>query len=291
MKEEVNINRQVIKTTKPKKFCFVLMPFDEEFGDVYELGIKQSCIDAGIYCERVDEQIFDGSILERIYNQISKADIIIVDVTDRNPNVFYEVGYAHALGKITILLTKNAEDIPFDLKHYPHIIYNHINKLKKELTKRVKWFAENEITSDNDLKIGIDVYLGEKNLSSEKVVYNVLRYPFALGLIIHNNTFNTYNPQDYRVGIITDKELYIDNFETIQLPDKKFLHMCPIATEILYPNLYIDLRLFLYLRSDISYGEEENITIRIFTSAGTRDFYLTLNLSKWLSSSIHNTEF
>ena len=106
-------------TTKPKKFCFILMPFDDEFKDIYELGIKQSCSDAGAYCERVDEQIYKESIIERIYNQISKADIVIADMTGRNPNVFYEVGYAHALGKTTILLTKDAADIPFDLKHYP----------------------------------------------------------------------------------------------------------------------------------------------------------------------------
>ncbi len=113
------------------------MPFDEEFDDIYQLGIKQSCEDAGAYCERVDEQIFTESILDRVYNQISKADIIVADMTNRNPNVFYEVGYAHALGKRTILLTQNAEDIPFDLKHYPHIIYNNkISRLKKDLTSR-----------------------------------------------------------------------------------------------------------------------------------------------------------
>lgn len=89
------------------------MPFDGDFDDIYKLGIKQSCIDAGAYCERVDEQIFNESILDRIYNQISKANIVIADMTNRNPNVFYEVGYAHALGKTTILLTKNSDDIPF----------------------------------------------------------------------------------------------------------------------------------------------------------------------------------
>ena len=44
-------------------------------------------------------------------------------MTGRNPNVFYETGYAHALGKHVILLTQEAKDIPFDLKHYQHIIY------------------------------------------------------------------------------------------------------------------------------------------------------------------------
>ncbi|MCH7994731.1 MAG: hypothetical protein IIB57_09840, partial [Planctomycetes bacterium] len=97
------------KTTAPKAFCFVLMPFEDSFGDVYELGIREACTQAGAYCERVDEQIFHESILDRIYNQIAKADIVIADMTGRNANVFYEVGYAHALGKRTILLTRKAE--------------------------------------------------------------------------------------------------------------------------------------------------------------------------------------
>ena|SRR5215472_7097908 len=64
----------------------------------------------------VDEQIFHGQgILERIYGQIEATDFIIADMSGQNPNVFYEVGYAHAQNKLCILLTRNASDIPFDL--------------------------------------------------------------------------------------------------------------------------------------------------------------------------------
>ena len=128
------------QSTQPKPFVFVLMPFSDSFKDIYELGIKESCHEAGAYCERVDEQFFDESILERVYNQISKAEVIISDMTGRNPNVFYETGYAHALDKRVILLTQSAEDIPFDLKHYSHIVYEgRITTLKQELTKRIEW--------------------------------------------------------------------------------------------------------------------------------------------------------
>jgi nucleoside 2-deoxyribosyltransferase len=108
--------------TAPKPFVFVLMPFHEAFNDVYELGIKSACAECGVFCQRVDEQIFDGTILARVYNQISKADLIVADMTGRNPNVFYEVGYAHALSKQVILATQNADDIPFDLKYYPRAV-------------------------------------------------------------------------------------------------------------------------------------------------------------------------
>jgi hypothetical protein len=128
------------KSTAPKPFVFVLMPFATEFNDIYTFGIKGAAEEIGAYAERLDEQIFAENILERLYNQINKADVIVADMTGRNPNVFYEVGYAHALGKIVLLLTKNTDDIPFDLKHYPHIVYGgSIVHIRSELSKRLIW--------------------------------------------------------------------------------------------------------------------------------------------------------
>lgn len=130
----------------PKPFVFVLMPFMPELNDIYQFGIKRAGEAVGAYCERVDEQIFTESIMERIVNQITKADIIVADMTGRNPNVLYEVGYANALGKPIILLSQHADDIPFDLKHYPHIIYGGSSgRLESELERRLKWFIENPV--------------------------------------------------------------------------------------------------------------------------------------------------
>jgi hypothetical protein len=111
------------------------MPFAPEFRDVYELGVKAAAASLNILAERVDDQVFhEESMLHRIYAEIDRADIIIADMTGRNANVFYEVGYAHAKGKLCILLTKTAADIPFDLKHHRHIIYGtSISTLKEKL--------------------------------------------------------------------------------------------------------------------------------------------------------------
>src|SRR5947209_4307499 len=127
-------------STQPKSFVFVLMPFDTKFNDIYKFGIKDAADDVGAYAERVDEQVFVEGILDRILNQISKADVIVADMTGRNPNVFYEVGYAHALGKVVLLLTQKAEDIPFDLKHRPHTVYGgQIETLRRELVTKLQW--------------------------------------------------------------------------------------------------------------------------------------------------------
>jgi len=116
------------------------MPFDEQFSDIYKFGIKGAAEDAGAYAERVDEQFFGEGILDRIFNQINKADVIIADMTGKNPNVFYEVGYAHALNKVVLLITQSVEDIPFDLKHRQHIVYGgKIEQLRQDLTKRIEW--------------------------------------------------------------------------------------------------------------------------------------------------------
>ena len=105
-------------STRPKAFIFVLMPFEHDFDDIYKFGIKGAADEVGAYAERLDEQIFTEGMLDRIFNQISKADVIVADMTGRNPNVFYEVGYAHSLGKIVLLVTQNSDDIP--LSHlYP----------------------------------------------------------------------------------------------------------------------------------------------------------------------------
>jgi hypothetical protein len=123
---------------------FVIMPFSDAFSDTYELGIKGACDQVGIECSRADEQIFLRSILDQIYDQIEKSDIVISEMTGRNPNVFYETGYAHGLEKPVILLTKQTDDIPFDLRQYPHVVHGgSITTLKRELVKRLQFFVKN----------------------------------------------------------------------------------------------------------------------------------------------------
>ncbi len=141
----------------PKPFVFVLMPFDTSFDDIYHLGIKKACENAQANAERLDDQIFTENMLQRIYEQISNAEIIVADMTGRNPNVFYEVGYAHALDKIVILITQNKEDIPFDLLHYPHIVYGgKITELIPQLETKVRW-AIKQAESRSRSRISTDV--------------------------------------------------------------------------------------------------------------------------------------
>ncbi|WKZ18271.1 MAG: hypothetical protein QY310_12650 [Candidatus Jettenia sp. CY-1] len=76
-------------------------------------------------------------------------------MSGQNPNVFYEVGYAHALDKLCVLMTNNASDIPFDLKHHRHIVYgNSISNLRESLAEELTW-AKNEITNVQSSRVKV----------------------------------------------------------------------------------------------------------------------------------------
>lgn len=166
---ETDEKEKAILDARPKPFVFVLMPFAKAFTDVYQLGIKAACETAGAYAERLDEQIFTESMLQRIYNQIAKADVVVADMTGRNPNVFYEVGYAHALGKVVILLTQKDEDIPFDLKHYRHIVYENVTTLLAQLETTVRWGVEQASKKERPA-LPVAIYCNEISLVSGSMV-------------------------------------------------------------------------------------------------------------------------
>ena len=88
-------------------------------------------------------------------------------MTGRNPNVFYEVGYAHAKNKLCILLTKNAQDIPFDLKHHRHLVYNSVSDLKRKLRQDIEYIKEQLALKE----IPIRVSLGNIDADLEKSKY------------------------------------------------------------------------------------------------------------------------
>jgi hypothetical protein len=254
------------------------MPFSDEFADVYQIGIKEACESAGAYCERVDEQIFVETMLQRIYNQISKADFIVADMTGRNPNVFYEVGYAHALGKRTILLTKSAADIPFDLKHFPHIVYGEkLTVLREELSKRVAWHIANPLSTDSDSRIEIDLYsegvaLGDGIFVAKFCDGKVPYFP----LTIHNRSSQTYEPGSFKIGVVVPKpfsNLTMHDTSRTALPDGRKLLMFPIF-DTLFPDAYDSCAVGIDYghKSTFAIGDEFPFQIRVFTPAGTRDF-------------------
>ena len=109
---------------RPSKECFVIMPFAKSFDGIWESVIRPVVTDFGDQCIRADDISNVGNILEDLTNSIRSADYLIADLTSQNANVFYELGYAHALGKPVVLLTQSAGDVPFDLRPLRVIKYS-----------------------------------------------------------------------------------------------------------------------------------------------------------------------
>lgn len=125
-----------------EKLCFVLMPFDEKHKPVYEQVIKPVVVALSLNARRADDIFRPDSIMNGIWEHINKARVIVADLSDRNPNVFYEVGLSHALRKDVVLITKRIEDVPFDLRHLRCIVYEDTllgaKKLERVLTEALK---------------------------------------------------------------------------------------------------------------------------------------------------------
>jgi hypothetical protein len=100
----------------------VMMPFDAGFAPVYA-SIRDACADAGLRCLRADDIWHDSVVVQDIFRLLVRSEAVIVDFSGRNPNVMYETGIAHTLGRPVIPITQSRDDIPFDLRHIRYLKY------------------------------------------------------------------------------------------------------------------------------------------------------------------------
>ncbi len=137
--KDVDLYRFLLRTIRPRRqrptvfqieehenieptLVSVMMPFDARFNPVYE-SIQQTTTNAGLHCRRADDIWENPAIIQDVVSLIDRSRIVVCDCTGRNPNVFYEAGIAHTLGREVILITQSDQDIPFDLRHLRYIRY------------------------------------------------------------------------------------------------------------------------------------------------------------------------
>ena len=122
----------------------VMMPFGPQLSPVYE-SIKEASKKAGFECKRADDIWDNSTVIQDVFSLIFQSYIVVCDFTAKNPNVFYEAGIAHTLGKHVVPITQTAGDIPFDLQHHRYLLYLNNGegreKLKEELTSRFSTLA------------------------------------------------------------------------------------------------------------------------------------------------------
>lgn len=137
--KDVDLYRFLLRTIKPRRqhpsvflipeheridpvLASAMMPFDAAFLPVYE-SIQLAASRAGLRCRRADDIWENASIIQDVVALIDRSRIVVCDCTGRNPNVFYEAGIAHTLGREVILIAQNANDVPFDLRHLRYVLY------------------------------------------------------------------------------------------------------------------------------------------------------------------------
>jgi hypothetical protein len=103
---------------------FVVMQFGAPYDDLYNEVIVPVAAESGLTASRADEMSGPGIILSDIVREIRESTAIVAEITPANPNVYYEVGYAHAAGTPTILLVRRGQELPFDVRSFRCIIYD-----------------------------------------------------------------------------------------------------------------------------------------------------------------------
>lgn len=144
--EKVLPTTSVIKEQRGREFletCFVMMPFGTWFDKYYQEIYIPAIREAGFEPVRADELFTTGSVVEQIWEEIVKAKILLADLSGKNPNVFYELGLAHAAVKPVVFTASRVEDVPFDLRHLRVIVYevqepDWAAQLRKSITDYLK---------------------------------------------------------------------------------------------------------------------------------------------------------
>lgn len=131
------------------RLIFVLMPFAEEYREIYEDVIKPLAKELGLKSLRADEIFGSKAIMEDILRTIAKSKIIIADVTNRNPNVFYELGISHTVKDDVIIITQSMDDVPFDLQHLRCIKYSQTLRGSQDLKSQLRHTIETILNIDS----------------------------------------------------------------------------------------------------------------------------------------------
>lgn len=163
---------------KEKKTCFVIMPISDvdgydkgHFTRVYEYIIKPACKNAGFEPIRADDTSKANVIIVDILQQILKADMAICDISSRNANVFYELGFRQAFNKKTVLIRDNKTAMPFDISSVRTLSYNanlRIDEVNNSVSEITKALQETESAKEDEINSLLNLLSVEKAVLPNK---------------------------------------------------------------------------------------------------------------------------
>lgn len=171
---------QDISRVRKQAVVFVSMPFRESFNEFYKNEIKPIIESFGKSCLRTDETLIPGSIVEQLFRQIKDSRYIVADLSkvngEVNANVLFEIGFAHASRKPTILLTQDIDSVPYILKHYRTIDYDLTTKGLLHLRTELKGYIENFDMDESETSVffpSISTATDSNKMSMQTIVFGL----------------------------------------------------------------------------------------------------------------------
>jgi len=120
-----------------RSHAFIAMPFNDSHEDVFEFGIKPAVHAARLNCHRMDEVPFTGDIVTLMRERIASAEIVVADVSEANPNVYLEIGYAWGVAVPCVLVCNKKNELKFDVSGQKCLFYGSIKDLQAKLSREL----------------------------------------------------------------------------------------------------------------------------------------------------------
>jgi len=168
---------------KKDKTCFVISPIGEEGTEtrnrsdkVLKFIIKPAALECGYLAVRADEIDQPGMITSQIINRVVEADLVIADLSEMNPNVFYELAIRHAISKPLVQIIKKGDRIPFDVAqtrtiHVDHQDLESADQARKDIVKQIVEVEKNPEKMDTPISISLEIQSLKKSSNPEDVKF------------------------------------------------------------------------------------------------------------------------
>lgn len=128
-----------IRVDSERPTAFIVMQYSEQYNQLYEEVIARTCAECGFESIRADEQFTNGLIIDDIARAIWEASVVIADITPDNPNVFYELGFAHGIRRPTILMADRSRgSLPFDVSGFRTLYYDNTIAGKRQIEEKLR---------------------------------------------------------------------------------------------------------------------------------------------------------
>lgn len=240
-----------------KKLCFVIMPFSstnrctseqwtEIFNNVHKPAVTGSRL--GYRCVR--SNIRTGAFIKDILMQLNQADVVLADLTDMNPNVFYELGVRHTLRNRTILVSQTMDDVPSDLRQYGVITYettpNGVVEYKKNLNNLLRDIRDDPDRADNP----VSDYLHQKSIVTDpieakliekKLLALVSECSFNLEVIDNFLEYSNLEKQDVHIRRFRLDALELLTSTYYIYPNEKYIKLAnQLLSVLMAQNTYLD---------------------------------------------------